>query len=48
MPRSQVVDANDHEQRREHGVFDWGLFGWFALLSSFGAILLILALAAGH
>lgn len=48
MARSPVVEANNHEQNRDHRVFDWGLFGWFAFLSSFGAILLILALAVGH
>jgi hypothetical protein len=48
MARSPVVEANDPEHSRDHGMFDWGLFGWFALLSSFSAILVILVLAAGH
>jgi len=29
-------------------MFDWGPFGWFALLNSFGAILVILALAVAR
>ncbi|HEY5477905.1 MAG TPA: hypothetical protein VIK11_14475 [Tepidiformaceae bacterium] len=48
MPTSPTVEGNDHQQSRSSGMFDWGLFGWFALLISFGVILLILALAVGH
>ena len=48
MANSPVLDEYHQEQRRGHGMFDWGLFGWFALLSWAGAILVVLALVAGH
>jgi len=48
MADSPVLDEHNHERSRRHGMFDWGLFGWFALLSWAGAILVILALAASH
>jgi hypothetical protein len=48
MADSPVLDEPDHERRRGHAMFDWGLFGWFALLSWTGAILVVLSLAIGR
>jgi hypothetical protein len=48
MADPPVLDEHNNERSRDHGMFDWGLFGWFALLSWAGAILVILALAVGH
>jgi len=48
MADSPVVEENDRERSPDHGMFDWGLFGWFALLSWTGAVLVILALVTAH
>lgn len=44
--RTDSAAGNPPESRR-HGMFEWGLFGWFALLSWAGVILIIIAMVMG-
>lgn len=44
--QSKSVDPNPGVSGRR-GMFEWGLFGWFALLSWAGVILIVIAMLMG-
>ncbi len=44
----QTRPADDSKETSGHRMFEWGLFGWFALLSWAGVVLIVIAMMMGN